>query len=264
MQYIELIIASTARAYLAFLVTFGVLLIAETFHGRGGPIAVRRRIHGLAIWAIMLPFGISLAMTLSALVTAVGLPTIGTARWDLGSSILAALAAALGADFIFYWFHRFQHRYLWRFHSVHHSIEDLSAIGSYHHWSEPAWQLFLTALPLALFDIQVVGQAAWLAFILRAWPSFIHSSTKLNCGPLRHVIVDNRFHRIHHSREAHHFDRNFGALTPLWDWLFGTVYWPARGEWPEVGLNGKPEPATLREWLASHRRSPAPTGDRIA
>jgi sterol desaturase/sphingolipid hydroxylase (fatty acid hydroxylase superfamily) len=31
-------------------------------------------------------------------------------------------------------------------------------------------------------------------------------------------------HRIHHSRDREHWDKNFGHITPLWDRLFGTCY----------------------------------------
>ena len=63
------------------------------------------------------------------------------------------------------------------------------------------------------------------------------------------MIGDNQFHRIHHSLEERHFNRNFGTITPLWDVLFGTACFPKAGEWPKVGLADVPEPKTLREYL---------------
>ena len=46
-----------------------------------------------------------------------------------------ALAALVAYDFLDYWVHRAQHRFafLWRFHAVHHSVEDLDSLNSYTH-----------------------------------------------------------------------------------------------------------------------------------
>ena len=33
---------------------------------------------------------------------------------------------------------------------------------------------------------------------------------------------------MHHSSNPKHFDRNFGASLSVWDWMFGTLYIPAK------------------------------------
>ena len=99
--------------------------------------------------------------------------------------------------------------------------------------------------------VPMVGLFMWLHIV------WIHSPTRANFGPLRAWFVDNRYHRIHHSLEERHFDRNFGAFTTLWDRLFGTHHAPAPGEWPEVGLAEISEPANVREWLVQPLRQPA-------
>lgn len=76
-----------------------------------------------------------------------------------------------------------------------------------------------------------------------------HSSTRINLGPLRYIIGDNKFHRIHHSLEAHHRRRNYGFFTTIWDTVFRTAYWPSKNEWPEVGLRDQPEPLTARDYV---------------
>jgi sterol desaturase/sphingolipid hydroxylase (fatty acid hydroxylase superfamily) len=37
-------------------------------------------------------------------------------------------------------------------------------------------------------------------------------------------------HQAHHSEDARHRDRNFGTALAVWDWMFGTLYLPQRGE----------------------------------
>lgn len=167
-----------------------------------------------------------------------------------GGPILAAIALALWIDFQFYVQHRIEHRLLWRFHAVHHAIRKLSAANSYHHWTEAIW-LTCAAVPFLFIDVQIGPTLGWLTFMFHYQQFYIHSSARPHFGPLRWLLIDNRYHRIHHSIEPRHHDKNFGAMTPLWDWLFGTLHMPAKGEWPEVGLKEIAEPKSLRAWSSA-------------
>jgi sterol desaturase/sphingolipid hydroxylase (fatty acid hydroxylase superfamily) len=100
--------------------------------------------------------------------------------------------------------------------------------------------------------VPLIGLVMWLHIV------WIHSPTRANFGPLRAWFVDNRYHRIHHSLEERHFDRNFGAFTTLWDRLFGTHYAPGPEEWPNVGLAEMGEPRGVGDWFAQPYRSAAP------
>jgi sterol desaturase/sphingolipid hydroxylase (fatty acid hydroxylase superfamily) len=164
----------------------------------------------------------------------------------------AALGIAMVGNFFYYWLHRAQHRYtwLWRFHSVHHSIKEMSATASYHHVTEDLFQFAFVTLPMAVLLGVEQGPVPWIVLVLAGTHTyFIHSSARLHLGPLRYLLCDNRFHRIHHSREPLHRNRNFGTSTPVWDMLFGTAWFPRRDEWPVVGLDDMAEPRTIREYL---------------
>ena len=236
-----------------FALVFGVLMLAEMATGRYD-MALGDRLRGMKFWAILILIDTLAILGGATLREHLGIRPVISFTVDPGSAVLAAIIAAVAADFVFYWFHRFQHRFLWRFHSVHHSIENLSCTNSYHHWSEPLWSVFLVATPLAFIDIRTIEQAGFLAFLLRAYPYYIHSPLRAHVGPLSGWIVDNRFHRIHHSSEVRHYDRNFGALTTVWDRLFGTAYFPAKEEWPATGIAAHREPRTIREWLRAGDR----------
>lgn len=144
------------------------------------------------------------------------------------------LAAALG-DLAYYWVHRAQHRFFWRFHAIHHSVREMSGLSSYHHFSEGAFMAVLYGVPVSLIapDPHAVPIVAGLVIAIG---HYLHSPTMANFGPLHRVIADNRFHRIHHSLEPKHWDKNFCAVTPIWDALFGTAWWPRADEWPDTGL----------------------------
>jgi sterol desaturase/sphingolipid hydroxylase (fatty acid hydroxylase superfamily) len=172
--------------------------------------------------------------------------------------LAATLGLAIIADFFYYWLHRAQHSvsWLWRFHRVHHSISEMSATNSYHHVAEDLFQYVAVTLPLTFLLGVSTGPVPWLMIVvLNTQSYFIHSSANFNIGPLRYLLMDNRLHRIHHSREDRHFNHNFATRTPIWDVLFGTAYFPRRDEWPAVGLSHTVEPRTLRDYLLLPFRS---------
>jgi len=172
---------------------------------------------------------------------------------------VAVLLAPLIGDLFYYWFHRAQHAVpaLWRFHSVHHAIRDLSAVNSYHHWTEELLRVFFVTLPLAALIRIDYAVLPLVAFVMGLQGHLIHANTRVNLGPLNRLLGDNRTHRVHHSTEERHFGKNYGSFSTVWDQLFGTAYFPERGEWPDVGLANRPEAASLREYVLASAQPPS-------
>ncbi|MER8600528.1 sterol desaturase family protein [Mesorhizobium sp. M1339] len=168
---------------------------------------------------------------------------------NTGLAVISGVLVAIAGDFFYYWMHRAQHAvpFLWRMHATHHSIRELTAWNCNHHFSEPLIYAALVSLPLKLihFESSVVPAVAMTLITFQGHLS--HSSTRINLGPLRYIIGDNKFHRIHHSMETHHRHRNYGFFTTIWDTIFLTAYWPKKNEWPKVGLRGQSEPLTVRD-----------------
>jgi sterol desaturase/sphingolipid hydroxylase (fatty acid hydroxylase superfamily) len=165
--------------------------------------------------------------------------------------ILASLMLLQISEFFYYWFHRAQHanNFLWRFHAVHHSIEELNAFNTNHHFTEELFRIPFVTIPISLLFSFEQGYVPWIWALVLGWQGiYEHSATKLNFGWFRYVIPDNRFHRIHHSKEQQHFDKNYGSGSALWDILFGTVHYPGR-EWPDVGLDQIKEPQSVSDFL---------------
>jgi sterol desaturase/sphingolipid hydroxylase (fatty acid hydroxylase superfamily) len=165
--------------------------------------------------------------------------------------VIAPLLGMILYDFFGYWLHRAQHKWFWPLHAVHHSIEELSGINSYFHWTEPFFRIFFISLPAAyLIGIDGLESIFIIELLVKVQGYYLHTPTNLHLGPvLRRVIADNRFHRVHHSVESRHLNTNFAAGTTLWDQLFGTAYFPAEDEWPEVGVVGEPPAETLSAYL---------------
>jgi len=174
----------------------------------------------------------------------------GTSLW-WSAYILGPLAFLLVYDFFNYWMHRAQHKWFWRQHAIHHSIENLSAINSYFHPTEPLFRLACITFPMTfLFGVDGAGASVLAAMLDAAYGNFIHSPISVHFGRFgRFFLVDNRYHRIHHSVEGRHFDKNFATATPIWDVLFGTAHFPAADEWPDTGVHDQPEPRTVGDYL---------------
>lgn len=238
------VLIQTGLAYL-FLVSFVCLITAADFaFPREAPMVYRNRLRVIGFAVIFIPCAIVSGFAVMQLLASLGLYALA----DI-PGLLGFVAAVILTDLAYYWYHRAQHSvgWLWRFHSVHHSIEKMGAGAGYHHLLEAPVKALFVSLPVSM--VMDRAAAPLVVFLFSIHGYYIHSTTRLNFGPLAWLIADNRVHRIHHSLEPRHFNKNFGALSLIWDKLFGTAYFPT-DEWPAVGLSGSPEPRTLAGYIS--------------
>lgn len=161
------------------------------------------------------------------------------------------LEVLLIADLGFYLVHRMFHvvPWLWKFHAIHHSVEEMDFIAAYR--VHPFDQLLTrgaTLLPVFALDF---SPAAVLMFItLYYWQSIlIHSNVRLKLGPLRWLLASPEFHHWHHANHPEAFDKNFAGQLPFLDVLFGTLYMP-KGKMPEKYGIDQPVPRSYLGQLA--------------
>jgi sterol desaturase/sphingolipid hydroxylase (fatty acid hydroxylase superfamily) len=218
--------------------------------------SIAARIPGFLMNIVQIVLGAVLTWPIARLWSWLGigpLVTIPLWRWlqpyGVAGYVLQFLILILVVDFLAYWRHRAEHAWFWPVHAVHHAPTELHAANDIGHPVQVWFSLLFISLPLSLFQIDGPGTPVAVVFIVILLSYYIHSPVSVHFGPLRKVLVDNRFHRIHHSLEERHFDKNFGICFSLWDRLFGTAYDPAPGEWPSVGLASVPAPRSLREFL---------------
>lgn len=176
-------------------------------------------------------------------------------------NFLLVVLALFTFDFFYYWFHRMQHTFFffWEFHKTHHSIKNLNTIVSYHHVLEELFRIPFITLPLATLIHIDTPKLAILSSFFAVYGQFIHMNSKISLGPLRLVLADNYYHRIHHSVEEDHHNKNYAAFFPIWDILFKTVHFPKFNEFPKVGLDDMDQPTTISSYLFS----PRPFGKRV-
>ncbi len=139
-------------------------------------------------------------------------------------------------DFLEWLVHNLLHRiwWLWQFHKLHHSIEELDWIGNMRfHWMEIVLYKSLTYLPLVVLGID--GRVIlWVAIAGTLIGHLNHANLNISWGPVRYVLNSPRMHVWHHDLILHgQHGQNFGIIFSLWDWLFGTAHMPPVEDQPD-------------------------------
>jgi sterol desaturase/sphingolipid hydroxylase (fatty acid hydroxylase superfamily) len=140
-------------------------------------------------------------------------------------------------DFYIYWMHRWQHKnkWLWRIHEAHHSPQKVDWLsGSRSHALEILINQSIEFLPIVLLGSppEVI---AYKGIISALWGMYIHSNLNINSGKLQLVINGPEMHRWHHTTGKGR-NRNFSTKLAIWDWIFGTSYFPENERAVKYGL----------------------------
>ena len=163
---------------------------------------------------------------------------------DMSIKILSTLVLFLAYE-IGYWIdHYLKHRisFLWEFHKLHHTAEVLTPLTNFR--NHPIDNIVFGYM-LSMFIGGASGVLAWLfsrntetfsvdgkniLFIVFLW-TIGHLQHSQFWIPFRgvwgHIILSPAHHQIHHSSDSKHFNRNFGSVLAVWDWMFGTLEMPS-------------------------------------
>ena len=148
----------------------------------------------------------------------------------------------VATDFVQWFTHVLLHRFdfLWRFHKVHHSVEEMGfAAHLRYHWME---NVFYT--PMKYIMVMLIGgfhpeQAFIVYYISIAIGHINHANVGWSYGPLKYVINNPKMHIWHHAHdlpESHANGANFGISLSLWDYIFITNYIPHSGRDIKLGF----------------------------
>jgi sterol desaturase/sphingolipid hydroxylase (fatty acid hydroxylase superfamily) len=197
------------------------------------------------------------------LVVAAAIPFLWIRSFGFAASLPAGVAipaAVVIALFGNYWGHRLTHQvpFLWRFHSVHHSIQlmDWAAAGRLHPLDSAFTQAF-TVLPLVVLGYEA-GVFAGVTVFVTLLAIFQHANVRLRLPVLRWVINTPEWHHWHHAIDGEARNKNFGL--PAIDKLFGTAHMPKGRRPVGFGIHDPvPQVGYLRH-LAYPFTKPARTG----
>lgn len=149
-----------------------------------------------------------------------------------------------------YWFdHWLSHKvpFLWEFHKTHHTAEVLTPLTNFRVHPVSSW-VFANILAFSAavggglgnylfgnttYQYAVNDTNLVLVIFIHAYVHLQHSHMWIAfTGALGRVFVSPAHHQVHHSGNPKHFNKNFGSCLALWDWMFGTLYVPAKEREP--------------------------------
>lgn len=175
------------------------------------------------------------------------------------TTLLATLCTVLAIDLALWWIHYLHHRIpvLWEFHKVHHSAEVMTPITAYRmHPVEIVLNFnltnlviginfaifkYLTANDVVMYEVIGINLFMFLFYVIGF--NLRHSHIPMAYPrSVSYLFVSPWMHQVHHSLETRHLDKNMGFIFSFWDWMFGTLYIPARGESFNIGLDSGEAP----------------------
>jgi sterol desaturase/sphingolipid hydroxylase (fatty acid hydroxylase superfamily) len=160
------------------------------------------------------------------------------------------LAILLLTDLLEYWFHRAQHAIpvLWRMHELHHTAEHFDVTLAYRQfWLEPLLKMAFVYPLVGLVLRPRPGVPLVMTAIILVFQHLAHMNWRFSPGRFALLVTHPQYHRLHHSRQTRNYNKNFCALLPLWDMLFGTLHRPAPGEFVDVGIESVEPPRRLAQ-----------------
>jgi sterol desaturase/sphingolipid hydroxylase (fatty acid hydroxylase superfamily) len=158
---------------------------------------------------------------------------------------LITLASFIAYEFGYWLFHWAAHTHplLWEYHKIHHTAEVLTPLTVWR--VHPIEQvIFINTLAVIVGVCEgagryLLGNGAQiyamsgvnilLVFFVYAFVHLQHSQAWIAfTGVWGRLLLSPAHHQIHHSVEERHHNRNFGSCLAIWDWMFGTLFVPAR------------------------------------
>lgn len=209
----------------------------------------------------------SLALVLASVLT-VGVVNLFThgirgalAPWQMQLVMHPAvyyLLYLLVIDFCNYWAHRFFHQvaFLWEIHKFHHSATEMTVLtATRDHPLERLMGTIFVVLPISL--LAPPRDVLALTVIVSAIGPIKHCNAGWSWGWFgKYVVQSPRAHRIHHSIDDRHHNRNYASIFSFWDHMFGT--WCAdETARPAIGLadNQFNQKGTLSDLASCYQES---------
>jgi alkylglycerol monooxygenase len=139
------------------------------------------------------------------------------------SGITSWLAAIVGVEFAYYWWHRLSHEVniLWAAHIVHHHSEDYNLAVALRQ-SVSTWVTSMAFyLPLGFLGVPVLEFSVVLG-LSTLYQFWIHTEA---IGPFPNFdrfFNSPSLHRVHHAINPEYLDKNHGGISIVFDRMFGT------------------------------------------
>jgi sterol desaturase/sphingolipid hydroxylase (fatty acid hydroxylase superfamily) len=166
-----------------------------------------------------------LAKTIGTIIGTSALMAIAQFRFfTLEVNVWTWILVVLFADFMYYWWHRMEHRvrFMWASHSVHHSSTDYDLSTALRlPWLEDTFLIWMMLIPIILLGFNPL-QVVIASEIVSNYQIWIHNQKVGKLGFLDKILNTPSVHRVHHGANPQYIDKNYGGILIIWDRLFGT------------------------------------------
>jgi len=142
-------------------------------------------------------------------------------------------------DLFLYLAHRFMHKFdwLWQLHKYHHTSTEMTIFAAHRNdpFARPIRSI-VSSIPIVFFGVDFAS-FLWILLVADFIAFITHSEVDQDWGWLgRNIFTSPRAHKIHHSTNPAHHNKNFGFSFILWDRIFGT-YLPPSTEVKDIGAS---------------------------
>ncbi len=226
-------------------ITLGTLFVAYALNLKFSHRPPNKRVRGRelvegAIWYFRSSWLFSAAVTAGSAYIFIEYSThYSILKLDEAPAWIQLLATLLVQDVALYIYHRASHTFplLWKFHRIHHSIDDLNPLVN-ERWS---WvdlyimEIFLAAMACLVGVLPEIYGISRI--VMGCYGYLLHSNLRLDSQLVNWVLVTPEAHRLHHSRKLHHpTGQNFASFFFFLDRAFGSAAFDPDGLDTEVGL----------------------------
>lgn len=151
----------------------------------------------------------------------------GMVYWFNAGVLMTVVIGVLALDFSSWLVHFIMHknRYLWRFHLIHHSDNNVDVTtGLRHHPGDSLLRGVFFILLIFISGAPMYGVMIYQTLVVIS-TAFTHANIRLPRKldkALSYVIVSPNMHKVHHHWKQPYTDSNYGAVFSFWDRILGT------------------------------------------
>jgi sterol desaturase/sphingolipid hydroxylase (fatty acid hydroxylase superfamily) len=167
----------------------------------------------------------------------------GIVYWTNANVLMTVIIGVLALDFSSWLVHLLMHknRFLWRFHLIHHSDNNVDVTtGLRHHPGDSLLRGIFFLLLIFVSGAPMYSVMIYQTLVVLS-TAFTHANIRLPRQvdrALSFILVSPNMHKVHHHWKQPYTDTNYGAVFSFWDRLLGTF--------------GKLDPSEIRYGLDKH------------
>lgn len=143
--------------------------------------------------------------------------------WSIPVNWVSSILCFIVLDFFRYWAHRFGHEtsIFWATHVTHHNSEKYNLSTSFRlSWTQQIKVVFFLPISFLGFHPVIFFICHQIAVLYQFWihTEYIRKLPKW----ISFIFVTPSHHRVHHGKNEHYLDKNYGSTFIIWDRIFGT------------------------------------------